>query len=88
MRTRLFTFALVIGFASLIACSAADKGDDCEDDGTIGGDCKEALICGRSRLDDTSRLVCMKPCAQQSDCAENETCSGDRGRIVMACRPR
>jgi hypothetical protein len=88
MWTRLCTFAFVAGFTTLIACGSADKGEDCEDDGVVGGDCTEGLLCTHSKPDDVSGLVCLRPCVDQSVCADNEICNGDRGRNGQACRPR
>lgn len=73
---------------ALAACSSAALGESCEDEGRIGGDCESGLMCVRQKADDTSPLVCLKPCEAQTNCAENEVCSGERGTNLKACRPR
>jgi hypothetical protein len=88
MWTRFLAFAFVIGFASIIACGSSSKGEDCGDEGVIGGDCAEGFICTRSKADNVSGLVCLKPCVDQTVCADNEICNGDRGLNHQACRPR
>lgn len=83
------SFALVLAAAALVvACSSAKKGESCEDEGTVGGDCEESLLCARKLPDSTSELVCLKYCASDTDCEQNETCSGERGRNLSACRPK
>jgi hypothetical protein len=72
----------------VVACSSSELGESCEDEGRVGGDCKSGLMCARAKADDVSELVCLKPCAAQTDCAADEVCSGDRGRNLTACRKR
>jgi hypothetical protein len=72
----------------LPACSSAAMGESCGDEGRVGGDCESGLLCARSKADDVSELVCLKPCAAQAECAPDETCSGERGRVLQACRKR
>jgi hypothetical protein len=80
-------FLLVTAWIGLLACGHGGKGDSCGDEGRVGGDCKDGLLCARSKPDDTSPLVCLSPCDSQTNCESNETCSGDRGRDLQACRP-
>jgi hypothetical protein len=75
---------LIVGLVT--ACAGAGKGESCSDEGRVGGDCKEGLLCAHSKADDTSSLVCLQPCDSQTNCATNETCSGERGRDLQACR--
>jgi hypothetical protein len=79
---------LFVILCAVAACHGAHEGDSCSDEGRIGGDCKEGLLCARSKPDDTSPLVCLVPCDGQQNCAENESCTGDRGRDQQACRPK
>jgi hypothetical protein len=79
---------VVVVVAGLIACGSADKGESCDDEGIVGGDCASGLMCARSKDDETSALVCLKPCAVSTDCGANEICSGDRGRNQPVCRSK
>jgi hypothetical protein len=79
---------VVVFLVALVACSSAEKGESCEDEGKINGDCGSGLMCARKKADDTSELVCLVPCEGDTNCAANESCSGDRGRNLKACRAR
>jgi hypothetical protein len=84
------SFALVLLAATLAgtACASAAQGESCSDEGRVGGDCQKGLMCARKLDNDTSDLVCLKPCDNQTECAATEICSGERGRNQQACRPR
>jgi hypothetical protein len=86
-RSALILVLVSFGILSL-ACSSAAKGESCEDEGKIGGDCESGLMCARSKPDEVSALVCLKPCVEDANCESNETCSGERGRNPRACRAR
>jgi hypothetical protein len=96
MMTRLCVVAFVVAISTL-ACyrsvgglgGGAAKGETCDDENVIGGDCTGGLLCAREKPSEPlSRLVCLTPCADPSACAQNEVCTGDRGTTQMACRPR
>jgi hypothetical protein len=78
-------FLLVL--SAVIACAGGSKGESCSNEGKIGGDCKEGLLCSRSQPDGTGPLICLVPCDSQVNCQTGETCNGDRGRDPQACRP-
>lgn len=80
-----------IGVAVVVlvsACSSAKLGESCEDEGRIGGDCDEGLMCAHTKNDEVSPLVCMKPCASDANCSANENCNGERAINLKVCRPR
>ena len=86
MRTLAIVVLASLGIV-LVACTA-DKGESCEDEGTVGGDCASGLMCARQKDDETSGLVCLTPCVEQADCQASESCSGERSRNQKVCRPR
>jgi hypothetical protein len=79
---------ILASFITLVACSSAEKGESCEDEGRINGDCGSGLMCVHKNADDSGDLICLVPCEGDTNCASNEVCSGDRGRNLKACRPR
>ena len=73
MRKALVLF-FVASFVALVACGGG-KGDSCDEEGKVGGECDDGLVCGKSKIDSTGELVCLKQCVTQLDCGANEECN-------------
>ncbi len=78
--------AFVASFVGLVACSGS-KGDSCDDEGKVGGQCDEGLVCGRAKVDDTGSLICLKQCNTVVDCGANEQCNAVAKTDLKGCRP-
>jgi hypothetical protein len=79
--------ALVASFVGLVACSGSE-GDSCDEEGKVGGECDDGLVCGHSKIDDSGALTCLKQCVTQLDCGANEECNGVGKTSLKGCRPR
>lgn len=79
--------ALVASFVGLVACSGSE-GDSCSEEGKVGGECKEGLVCGHAKIDNTGSLVCLKQCVTVVDCGGDDDCVGVGNTSLKGCRPR
>lgn len=79
----LFASALILGLASLVACTG-ELGEGCDEEGRVSGECDEGLVCGRQT--NATELTCLKQCNAQTDCGEGEVCSGVGQGSLTACR--
>ena len=86
MRKALILF-LVGSFVALVACGGG-KGDSCDEEGKVGGECDEGFVCGKSKDEKTGELVCLTQCDTQVNCAANEDCLGVGGTSLKGCRAR
>ena len=77
----------VASLVGLVACSGG-KGDSCDEEGKVGGECDEGLVCGRAKSDGTGDLICLKQCVTPMDCGANEDCNGVSKTSLKGCRPR
>lgn len=83
MRTALASLLILL----LVACSASAKGEECGDEGTLGGDCDQGLLCTRKVDNDSnSPLVCLTPCTSNAVCETGELCQGRQN--FAACHPQ
>lgn len=83
---RKLPFILALLFATIVACGEGSRGEECEEEGKVDGECDDGLVCGR-KTDSTSDLVCLKQCTNQGDCASGENCNGVSGTSLKGCRP-
>lgn len=85
MRKALVLF-FVGSFVLLVACGGG-KGDSCDEEGKVGGECDEGFVCGHSKDEKTGDLVCLTQCDTQLNCGANENCTGIGGTSLKGCRP-
>lgn len=74
-------------FVALVACGGG-KGDSCDAEGKVGGECDEGLVCGKANADNTGDLVCVKQCNTATDCGSGEDCYSVGGTSLKGCRPQ
>lgn len=88
MRKTLSLFFLVVGsILSLTACGGA-KGDACDAEGRVGGECDEGLVCGAKKSASEGELVCLAQCTTGADCEAGEDCAEVGRTSLKACRAR
>lgn len=75
-------FLIVFTGALAAACSDAELGEKCEDVGKTD-ECEDGLICG---ADTGGAVVCLKLCAEDTQCPADRECNGVSGTNVKACR--
>jgi len=68
--------------AVAIACSDAELGEKCEDQGKTD-ECEDGLICGK---DTGGAIVCLKTCTDSTQCPADRECNGVEGTSTKACR--
>ena len=78
--------SLAFLLASIVACGEGSRGESCEEEGKVDGECDDGLVCGK-KSDTSSDLACLKQCTQQGDCASGEGCNGVAGTSLKGCRP-
>ena len=83
--------ALVLSFVALfialVACGG-DKGDSCDEEGKVIGECDEGFVCGRANNDQTGELVCLTRCDTQLNCSASEDCYVVGKTNLKGCRPK
>ncbi|MBX3205031.1 MAG: hypothetical protein KF764_08170 [Labilithrix sp.] len=82
-----FVVFFVGSFVALVACGGG-KGDSCDEEGRVGGECDEGLVCGKAKNDNSGELICLKQCNTQVDCGGGEDCNGVGKTSLKGCRPR
>jgi hypothetical protein len=85
MRKALSLF-FVVSFVTVIACGGS-KGDSCDGEGKVGGECDEGFVCGKSKSEGEGELICLTQCDTQVNCAANEDCNGVGKTSLKGCRP-
>ncbi len=86
MRKALVLF-FVSSFVLLVACGGG-KGDSCDEEGRVGGECDEGFVCGKSKTEKTGELVCLTQCHSEQDCSGDEQCVGVGNTSLKGCRPK
>lgn len=86
MRKVLVSF-LVVSFIALVACGGG-KGDSCDEEGKVLGECDDGFVCGRANKDQTGDLVCLTRCQTQAECGANEDCYGVGKTNLKGCRTK
>ncbi len=74
----------MLGFV-LVACGNSDIGEDCDEEGRVGGECVDGAVCGKNNA---GSLVCLKQCTTQVECSAGEDCNGVGGTSLKGCRPK
>jgi hypothetical protein len=70
-------FGVVLG-----ACAnVGELGEDCAESGSTGTQCEEGGICGAQG----GKLVCLKRCTVNTDCASGTTCTPINGSFLKGC---
>lgn len=82
-----FITALVLSFITLVACGGG-KGDSCDEEGKVGGECDDGFVCGKSKADGTGDLICLTRCDTALNCSAGEDCNGVGKTSLKGCRPR
>jgi len=77
--------AMFVGLVA--ACSDADLGESCEEEGKVSGECDEGLVCGKKTNEDGT-LVCLKQCSSQAECTATQECNGVGATSLKACREK
>ncbi|MBX3187442.1 MAG: hypothetical protein KF819_10525 [Labilithrix sp.] len=77
--SRLLVVLLVI--AGVFACNS-DIGEECDNEGKVGGECVEGAVCGSVK----GSLVCLKQCTNPADCGSNQTCGSVANTTLRGCR--
>lgn len=85
MRKALCLF-FVVSFVS-IACGGSE-GDTCDQEGKVGGECDEGLVCGKSKGESEGALLCLKQCSTGADCGKDQECNGVGKTNLKACRAK
>jgi len=81
------TALMLVGLGILIpGCGGAEVGESC---GTKGSteECVDGAVCDLKGTSD-SEPVCLKICADSSECAATEDCNGVTGSNLKACTPK
>jgi hypothetical protein len=79
-------FAWAAAVALVAACSSeAKRGESCDQSGKVDGECESGLVCGK---DSSDKLLCLKVCVVQTDCAATEECNGVDGSSLKGCRTK
>jgi hypothetical protein len=86
MRKALVVF-FVAAFVGVVACGGS-KGDSCDEEGKVQGECDEGLVCAHSKDETTGSLECLTQCDTQINCQAGENCVGVGNTSLKACRPR
>jgi hypothetical protein len=82
MKRVLVTFAAA--FAFVIACSGESKqGEECDEVGKTEDVCESGSVCGKQT---GGAVICLKQCADDSNCASTEACNGVEGTNIKGCR--
>ena len=79
-----FVGSFVVLVAS--ACGGG-KGDSCDEEGKVGGECDEGFVCGKAK-ENGGELICLTQCNTQMNCAASEECAGGGRTSLKGCRPR
>lgn len=72
-------------FVLLLACGGG-KGDSCDEEGKVGGECDEGFVCGKSKGEETGDLICLTQCTTPLSCGANETCEAIGKTSLKGCR--
>lgn len=83
---RHITFLGIFVALVAIACGNGDIGEDCDEEGHVGGECVSGAVCGRKDTPTSGDLVCLKQCSSFADCGAGETCSAVSGTSLRGCR--
>jgi hypothetical protein len=83
----LFFVSLFVSVIALTACGG-DRGDDCDEEGVVIGECDDGLVCGKSKADGSGDLICLRQCDTQLNCGDGEECGAVGKTSLKACRPR
>jgi len=78
---------LVSLFVAVVACGG-DRGDDCDKEGVVKGECDDGLVCGNSKSDGSGSLICLRRCDTQLNCDDGEECGSIKNTSLRGCRPR
>lgn len=76
----------VLSFVTLVACDG-DRGDSCDEEGVVDGECDEGLVCGKAKISGGD-LVCLTQCNSPSDCRANEDCDTVANTNLKGCHAR
>jgi len=88
MRLRKPLCAFFVGsFIALVACGGG-KGDSCDEEGKVIGECDEGFVCGRQNNDQTGELVCLQQCNTPVNCGADEDCYGVANTSLKGCRKK
>jgi hypothetical protein len=86
MRKALVLF-FVASFVTIIACGGG-QGDSCDEEGKVGGQCDDGLVCGKQKSATEGVLVCLKQCQTGAECGANEDCNGVGKTSLKGCRAK
>jgi hypothetical protein len=76
----------VVSFITLAACDGS-RGDSCDDEGKVQGECDDGLVCGKQKLSGGS-LICLKQCNSPTDCGAGEDCNNIANTDLRGCQAR
>jgi hypothetical protein len=83
---KVVTFAGTLLVLTIVACGNGDIGEDCDEEGLVGGECVDGAVCAKKDSPAAGSLVCLKQCAVPSDCGSNQTCGDVGGTSLKGCR--
>lgn len=72
---------------TLIACGGG-KGDECDDEGKVGGECDDGFVCGRAKSETEGDMICLTRCDTGLNCGANEMCNPVGKTSLKGCRPK
>jgi hypothetical protein len=80
--------AVLLILGTVVACGDGDIGEDCDEEGVVGGECVDGAVCGKRDSQTAGGLVCLKQCTTQADCGSGEDCNGVGSTSLKGCRAK
>ena len=83
---KVVTFLGTVLVLTLIACGRGEIGEECEEEGRVGGECVDGAVCAKKDAPTEGSLVCLKQCASASECGAGQECGTVGGTNLKGCR--
>jgi hypothetical protein len=85
----LITSILALSFVTVVAVACdGSRGDSCDEEGKVGGECDDGLVCAKSHADNSGDLVCVSQCNTDADCRSGEGCYAVKSTSIKGCKSR
>ena len=81
-----FTLLGTLLVLTVVACGRGDIGEECDEEGRVGGECVDGAVCGKKDGPAAGSLACLKQCSSPADCNGSETCGTVGATSLRGCR--
>jgi hypothetical protein len=83
---KVVTFSSMLLVLTIVACGSGDIGEECEEEGRVGGECVDGAVCGKKDSLTEGSLVCLKQCSSNNDCGGGQACGAVGASSLKGCR--